>query len=289
MEFHQPALLDEVIKFLNIDKDKKYLDATVGGGGHSEAILKAGGQVLSIDCDPAAVDFAKKRLACPNASWQIVQGNFNCLKKIAEQHGFHQVNGILFDLGVSSHQLETVERGFSWQREAPLDMRMDPSLAVTAADLLKILSKKQLNELFTRFVQEKRARAIAQAIVRARDLKPIETTKQLADLVSKIYGQRRRIRHIHPATKAFLALRMAVNSELVNLEAALPQAMELLAPAGRLLVISFHQTEDRLVKRFFKDSHNLKILTKKPVAPTAEEVMINPRARSSRLRVAEKK
>ncbi len=291
MKFHQPVLLDEVIRFLNIDSQRKYLDATVGGGGHSEAILKAGGQVLGIDWDPAAVEFAKEHLSlvCPRASWQVVQANFSRLKEIAERHGFRQVSGVIFDLGVSSHQLDTVERGFSWQKEAPLDMRMDPSLAVTAADLLKILSKKQLNELFTRFVQEKRARAIAEALDRSRSLKPITTTKQLAGLVQGVYGERRKIRHIHPATKIFLALRLAVNSELANLEQALPQAVELLAPGGRLLVISFHQTEDRIVKQFFKENKELKILTKKPVTASPEEVVANPRARSARLRVATRK
>lgn len=291
MKFHQPVLLDEVVRFLNIDKSSQYLDATVGGGGHSEAILKAGGQVLGIDWDPAAVSSAKERLSqvCPNASWQVVQGNFSCLEEIAERHGFRQVSGIIFDLGVSSHQLDTVERGFSWQKEALLDMRMDPALAVTAADLLKILSKKQLNELFTRFVQEKRARAIAEALVRTRNIKPITTTKQLADLVMRVYDDRRKIRHLHPATKVFLALRLAVNSELSNLAAVLPSAVRLLAPGGRLLVISFHQTEDRLVKNFFRENSNLKILTKKPVKPSPEEVGVNPRARSARLRVGEKR
>lgn len=291
MKFHQPVLLDEVVRFLNIDKNSQYLDATVGGGGHSEAILKAGGQVLGIDWDPAAVSFAKERLSqvCPKASWQVVQGNFSRLEEIAERHGFRQVSGIIFDLGVSSHQLDTVERGFSWQKEALLDMRMDPALAVTAADLLKILSKKQLNELFTRFVQEKRARAIAEALVRARNVKPITTTKQLADLVMRVYDDRRKIRHLHPATKVFLALRLAVNSELSNLAAALPSAVRLLAPGGRLLVISFHQTEDRLVKNFFRANRHLKILTKKPVKPSSEEIKVNPRARSARLRVGEKR
>jgi len=290
MKFHQPVLLKEVVQFLNIKKGKKYLDATVGGGGHTKAILKAGGHVLSIDCDPAAVEQSKRHLkrACPNAFYKIVLANFSKLKEIAVEKGFGQVQGILFDLGVSSHQLETAERGFSFQREAPLDMRMDPNLAVTAADLLNVLSKKQLYELFTQFVQERRSRAIANALVLARDLKPIKTTKQLSDLVVKIYDGRTKIRGIHSATRVFLALRMAVNSELANLEQALSQAVDLLFPAGRLLVISFHQTEDKLVKEFFKNEKRLKILTKKPIQSSREEIRENRRARSARLRVAER-
>jgi len=290
MKFHQPVLLKEVVQFLNIKKGKKYLDATVGGGGHTKAILKAGGHVLSIDCDPAAVEQSKRHLkrACPNAFYKIVLANFSKLKEIAVEKGFGQVQGILFDLGVSSHQLETAERGFSFQREAPLDMRMDPNLAVTAADLLNVLSKKQLYELFTQFVQERRSRAIANALVLARDLKPIKTTKQLSDLVVKIYDGRTKIRGIHSATRVFLALRMAVNSELANLEQALSQAVDLLFPAGRLLVISFHQTEDKLVKEFFKNEKRLKILTKKPIQSSREEIKENRRARSARLRIAER-
>jgi len=313
MRFHTPVLLKETTDFLNIEKGKKYIDATVGGGGHTEAILKAGGKVLGIDWDPEAIEAAKRHLktACPaplgalrgrgrrprrevsslwgpDAFWKIVRGNFGCLSEIAEKESFGKVNGILFDLGVSSHQLEVFERGFSFQADAPLDMRMDPNLAVTAADLLKVLSKKQLYALFIRFAQEKRARAIADAIVRARKIKPIETTKQLADLVVKVYGDRRKIRRIHPATKAFLALRIAVNSELENLKLALPRAVWLLKSGGRLAVISFHESEDRIVKMFFKKEKELKILTKKPITPSEEELRINPRCRSAKLRVAEK-
>lgn len=291
MKFHRPVLLREVVEFLNIKKRRKYIDATVGGGGHTEAIIKSGGEVLGIDWDPEAVKYAKKRLelACPGASWKIVRGNFAHLLRIAKKEGYRKVAGILFDLGVSSHQIETVARGFSFQKDAPLDMRMSPSLAVTAADLLKVLSKKQLYALFTQFAQEKRARAIADALVRARQIKPIETTRQLADLVAKVYGGKRKIKGLHPATKVFLALRIAVNSELKNLKAALPQAVELLATKGRLTVISFHESEDRIVKRFLKKEKNLKVLTKKPVIPSEEEIRINPRSRSAKLRVAEKR
>ncbi len=291
MAYHRPVLLGVVVDFLNIDKGKKYIDATVGGGGHAEAILKAGGEVLGVDWDPDAVKWAKEYLAqaCPDTSWKIVRGNFADLKKIAVQEGLKKVSGIIFDLGVSSHQLEASKRGFSFQKDALLDMRMSPSLAVTAADLLKILSKKQLYALFTQFSQEKRARAIAGAIVSARRLKPIKTTKELADLVTQVYGGRRKVRGLHPATKVFLALRIAVNSELENLRVALPQAVELLKPGGRLIVISFHESEDRIVKRFLKRERNLEVLTKKPITPSETEIKINPRSRSAKLRVGEKK
>jgi 16S rRNA (cytosine1402-N4)-methyltransferase len=290
MEFHQPVLLREVIELLNIKKDKKYIDATVGGGGHAEAILRIGGQVLGIDWDPEAVKHSKEYLeeVCPGTSWKIVCDSFVNLEKIAKKEGFSQVLGILFDLGVSSHQLLGQKRGFSFQKNAPLDMRMDPKLAVTAADLLKVLSKKQLYALFTKFAQENRARAIANAIVRARGLKPIKTSRELADLVVTVYDGKRKVKGLHPATKVFLALRIAVNSELENLKAALPQAVSLLRPGGRLAVISFHESEDRIVKRFFKETKRLKILFKKPITPSEEEIKINPRSRSAKLRVAGK-
>ena len=290
MVFHQPVLLNEAIKLLNIKKERKYIDATVGGGGHAEAVLKTGGRVLGIDWDPEAVRYAKEYLkkACPDTSWKITRGNFANLEEIANKEGFGKVSGILFDLGVSSYQLKTSERGFSFQKDASLDMRMDPRLAITAADLLKVLSKKQLNVLFTRFAQEKRARAIADAIVRARRIKPIETTKELVDLVTSVYGGKRKIRAIHPATKVFLALRIVVNSELENLKVVLSQALDLLKPNGRLVVISFHESEDRIVKRFLKNEKKIQILTKKPITPSEEEIRINPRSRSAKLRVGEK-
>ena len=290
MVFHQPVLLNEAIKLLNIKKERKYIDATVGGGGHAEAVLKTGGRVLGIDWDPEAVRYAKEYLkkACPDTSWKIARGNFANLEEIANKEGFGKVSGILFDLGVSSYQLKTSERGFSFQKDASLDMRMDPRLAITAADLLKVLSKKQLNVLFTRFAQEKRARAIADAIVRARRIKPVETTKELADLVTSVYGGKRKIRAIHPATKVFLALRIVVNSELENLKVVLSQALDLLKPNGRLVVISFHESEDRIVKRFLKNEKKIQILTKKPITPSEEEIRINPRSRSAKLRVGEK-
>ncbi|MCJ7792489.1 MAG: 16S rRNA (cytosine(1402)-N(4))-methyltransferase RsmH [Candidatus Marinimicrobia bacterium] len=293
-KFHEPVLLKEVIEFLKIEPGEKYLDATLGGGGHTAAILKSGGIILAIDSDPEAVGAARSYLAsaCPpgkHSSWRLVSGNFKDLGRIAQKENWLKVSGVLFDLGVSSHQLEKGERGFSFGREGPLDMRMDPNLKVTAADLGNGLHQGELNELFTKLGQEQRSRRLAEALVRARKIRPIKTTGELAAIISQVSPRKGRL---HPATRVFQALRIAVNDELNNLEKALPQAMALLKPKGRLVVISYHSGEDRLVKTFFKaeaKKEHLKIITKKPVRPTTEESKSNPRSRSAKLRVAEKK
>jgi len=291
--FHKPVLLKEAIEFLNVRAGEKYIDATVGGGGHSAAILKAQGEVLGIDCDPEAIKSAREYLssACPNTSWQLARGNFKDLKDIAIAYGFTPVAGILFDLGVSSYQLETAERGFSFNLEGPLDMRMDPALKVTAADLVNGLTQTELGELFFKFGEERYARRIARAICRERQLKPITTCDELARIILRV-RRRGRFDRTHPATRCFQALRIAVNDELNNLKAALPQALKMLKPAGRLVVISFHSLEDRIVKNFLKlaaGEGKLEILTKKPIRPTAEEIKTNPRSRSAKLRAGEKK
>jgi len=296
--FHQPVLLKEAIDYLAIKPGEKYLDATVGGGGHSLAILKSDGQVLSIDCDPEAIAAAGKifsswkKQACPS-SWQLargftlhrlVRGNFAHLKKIARQHHFESVSGVLFDLGVSKHQLTKPSRGFSFQQPGPLDMRMDPSLKVTAADLVNGLSEKELVKLFIKYGDEFRAKVIAKAIIRARRQEPIKTTQQLIGLIQQVKHTKRRI---HPATQVFQALRIAVNDELNNLRVSLKQAFALLKPGGRLVVISFHSGEDRIVKQFFKqlaDERQAKLLTKKPVRPRLDEIKSNPASRSAKLR-----
>jgi 16S rRNA (cytosine1402-N4)-methyltransferase len=259
--YHTPVLLNEVIEFLGVKPGEKYIDCTFGGGGHSRAIEKAGGIVLGIDQDPEA--------QAP------IHGNFAHLKEIATKAGFTQVAGILFDLGVSSHQLETAERGFSFNRSARLDMRMDPVMqTVTAADLINAGGERELANLFWRLGEERASRIIARAVVASR---PILTTDQLAEIILRVKG---RSGGIHPATKVFQALRIAVNDELENLRLALPQAWELLKPGGKLIVISFHSLEDRIVKDFMK--------TGKLIKPTGEEIRANPRARSSKLRVMEK-
>ena len=307
-EFHTPVLLKETIKYLSIKPGEKYIDATVGGGGHTKEILKLGGKVLGIDCDPEAIEAARKSLqACPNSSWQLAQdkamcrlvrgevlhrlvrGNFVHLKKIGQENGFSQVGGILFDLGVSSYQLETSRRGFSFSLEAPLDMRMDSGLTVTAADLINGLNRGELEKLFAKYGEEPDARRIAKTICQARQTKKIETTQQLAEIIVGAKSKRRQGRH--PATRCFQALRIAVNDELNNLKEALPQTLTLLKPRGRLVVISFHSGEDRIVKQFFKEIEKegkMNILTKKPIGPSQEEKIQNPRSRSAKLRSGEK-
>ena len=296
-KFHEPVLLKEIVDYLKVKRGEKYIDATVGGGGHTAAILKLGGKILAIDCDPEAIKAARRYLAsaCPpgkHYSWRLVSGNFRDLYQIAKREGFLDVSGTLFDLGVSSYQLEKAERGFSFSLEAPLDMRMDPGLKVTATDLVNGLNKGELNELFARVGQEHYSRRFAEAICRARSLKPIKTTGELVDIINQALPTKGRKSKLHPATRVFLALRIVVNDELNNLERALPQMLDLLKPKGRLVIISFHSGEDRIVKQFFlnaKEQERLRIITKKPIRPTEEEIERNPRSRSAKLRVAEKR
>jgi len=298
--FHKPVLLKEAIEFLAVKSGEKYIDATVGGGGHSEAILKSGGILLGIDCDPEAIAAARRRLssACPlrrdvgaGAFWRLVRGNFGNLKEIAVKNDFFPAAGVIFDLGVSSHQLETDYRGFSFNLKGPLDMRMDPDLKVTAADLINCLSEHELAEIFFKFGEEKYSRRIARVICRARQLAPIKTADELAEIILRARPRRGRFDRTHPATRCFQALRIAVNDELSNLKKALPQALEILKPGGRLVVLSFHSLEDRIVKNFLKEKEKegeIKILTKKPIRPTEVEIKQNPRSRSGKLRAGEK-
>lgn len=260
--YHIPVLLNEVITALEVEPGEKYIDCTFGGGGHFRAIQKAGGIVLGIDQDPEA--------QAP------VRGNFAHLKEIADKAGFNSVSGVLFDLGVSSHQLETDYRGFSFNKEAKLDMRMNPMVGLTAADLVNAGSEKELANLFWKFGEERDSRKIAKAIVENR---PIQTTNQLAEIVLRV-SHRSKNDRTHPVTRVFQALRIAVNDELNSLEAALPQTLELLKPGGKLAVISFHSLEDRIVKKFMGKSQLIR--------PSLEEIKANPRARSGKLRVMEK-
>lgn len=290
---HLPVLVGQVIDLLAVAPGKRFIDATVGGGGHAEAILKAGGSLFGIDIDPEAIEITRKRLvtACPPSAftWVLKRGNFAHLDRLSTESRFLPVDGILFDLGLSSIQLAS-DRGFAFGHDSLLDMRMDPDLGVTAADLLKVLSENELYQIFTKFSQERRARAIARALVGARRVKPIETSGELANLVERVYrGQK--VGRLHPATRVFATLRIVVNNELGNLEKALPQTVKILKPGGRLVVISFHSGEDRIVKNFFKRGKRegvFKLLTKKPVRPGEDEFSKNPRARSARLRAAEK-
>lgn len=289
--YHIPALLNETMDLLNVRRKKKYIDATLGGGGHSEEILKRGGMLLGIDQDPQAISYARERLSTVQAPPKFAEGNFSTIDKIARENGFDKVDGILFDLGVSSHQLEEESRGFSFNLAGPLDMRMSPTLTVTAKDLVNGLNEGELEKLFLKFGEEKFSKRYAGAICNARKIKQIETCDELARIVLREAPKRGRFDRTHPATRVFQALRIAVNDELNSLKEALPQAINLLADGGRIAVISFHSLEDGIVKKFFLQKEQegvLKIINKKPIVPAKEESDINPRARSAKLRGAEK-
>lgn len=293
--YHTSVLKDEVLKALNIIPGETYLDATLGGGGHTEGILGFGGSVIALEIDSDAIENAKKKfnLTSENGVWvtkkgklKIIKNNFQNLDKVLDSLSLDSVAGILFDLGVSSFMLDTAERGFSFGKTGPLDMRMDKELSVTAADLVNGLNEGELYELFTRMGEVSDARSIARAICRSRIDKKIETTTDLVRIVSLVSQKYKR--EIDPATKVFMALRIAVNDELNNLKTALPKASKYLKPGGRLVVLSFHSLEDRIVKEFIKSSNELMNLTEKPITPTETELFDNRRSRSVKMRVAEK-
>ncbi len=288
-KYHEPVLLREVIEALEVKRGKWFLDCTLGDGGHALEILNGGGNVLGIDVDPEALKRAKERLG-KFGRLVLIRGNFRDIKNLLMQTELkdQKFKGALFDLGVSSLQLEDPERGFSFLREGPLDMRMDPDLQVRALDLVNGLNKGELYELFNKLGEEKFARAISDALVSARKVRPIETTRDLAEILEKVV---RRKEKIHPATRVFQALRIAVNDELKALEEGLNQVKDLIEKNGHILVISFHSLEDRITKFTFKKWQSLQlgeILTKKPIRPSYEEIVSNPRARSAKLRIFKK-
>ncbi|MBU0708222.1 16S rRNA (cytosine(1402)-N(4))-methyltransferase RsmH [Patescibacteria group bacterium] len=305
-KFHEPVFVSEVLQYLKVKPGGKYIDATVGGGGHSAAIIDNGGILLGIDVDPGALSFAEARLAAnskrnPSSTksrrsretqnTKLIRGSYRNLKTIAERNNFSHVDGILFDLGMSTWQIKKSGLGFSFMANEPLDMRMDPKLKVTAADLVNGLSEKELVKLFITYGNEVNAKRIAKNIINARHLTPITHTLQLVEVIG--YWRRRNSTagKIHPATKVFQALRVAVNDELNSLRTALPEAIKLLTKEGRLVVISFHSLEDRIVKQFLKEQvklNRVRILTPKPITPSTDEVDRNPSARSAKLRAAEK-
>ena len=285
MTFHKSALLQESIELLSPKPSGLFIDATLGGGGHAKSILTEGAKVLGIDRDPEAIEYVKKQNL---KGLTIARGNFAQIGKIAGKEGFAEVDGIIFDLGVSSHQLESAQRGFSFQKSGPLDMRMDPSLTVRAYDIINNFQERRLDEIFKTYGQEKFSRKLASAICSARKVKLIETTAELARIIEEAIPRGVKKSKIHSATKAFQGLRIVINSEILNLEQALPQTIKLLKPGCRLAIISFHSLEDSLVKRFFKQERRLEVLTKKPIGPSNKERAENPRARSAKLRVAEK-
>lgn len=282
-DFHKSVLLQTAIDFLKVTPGDKYIDCTLGDGGHSLEILNLGGEVLGLDVDPVSIEIAKKRIG-EKEEFKTTRGNFSKLLEIAKSNGFEEVSGIIFDLGFSSRQIEDEERGFGF-KSITLDMRMDPSLGVKAIDIINNFDERKINEIFTRFGQERNSRRITNIILRARERKRIESGKELAEIIEEGAGRRGKI---HPATRVFQALRIVVNSELESLKEALPQATELLKTNGRLVVISFHSLEDQIVKDFLKNEARIRILTKKPIGPDQKELKENPRARSAKLRAGEK-
>lgn len=294
--YHVSVLLQEVIDSLNVESGKLYADATLGGGGHTFEILKRGGKVLGIDWDQQALDFVREEVKNTELEKNLVlaKGNFKDIKEIARKNGFEKVAGILFDLGVSSYQIDNPQRGFSFQKEGPLDMRMDKETAIKAADLINALNKGELYELFTKLGEEHNARTISNNIISARGIAPIETTSQLSEIIARSYGLRGEVKPFMKARtsqKVFQALRIAVNDELNNLKAALPAALELLDSKGRLIVISFHSLEDRIVKWQFVEFMEKglgTVITKHPIVPAQLEVDANRRSISAKMRVFEK-
>lgn len=298
---HIPVLYQEVLEGLRLRANGRYLDGTVGAGGHTAGILQTSGTtVLAFDKDPAAIAFASQQLAPFGNRVQFINASYADMGQLAPQHGFDEVDGILLDLGLSSRQLADRERGFSFMQEGPLDMRFNPTAGPTAADLINNLATAELADIFWRYGEEQHSRKLAQVITAQR---PFTTTTQLATCIAHTIRSNGRI---HPATKIFQALRIAVNDELQTVQKGLETAVSLLKPAGRLAVISFHSLEDRLVKRYFRQLSQecvcppqqpictcnaratVRLVARKAIQATAAEIAANPRSRSARLRVAEK-
>ena len=302
-EYHDAVLLAEVVKLLAPAPGRLIVDGTLGGGGHSAALLAAGARVIGLDQDPEALAFAEARLGEGGENFRAVRCNFANVGAALDALGIAQIDGALLDLGVSSRQLDAAERGFSFMREGPLDMRMDPSAPVSAADLVNTMAGDQLERIFRNFGEEPAARKVAVRLVRDRMVTPFTTTKQLADAVETVIPRRGRT---HPATRIFQALRIAVNRELDVLATGLEAFSQRLAPGGRFAVITFHSLEDRIVKTFFKTHATefidrpewpearrnpdfiFKAVTRKPVIASEAEQRANPRARSAKLRVVER-
>jgi 16S rRNA (cytosine1402-N4)-methyltransferase len=300
---HTPVLLAEVLRALAVQPGGRYIDTTLGGGGHAAAILEQsspGGQLLGIDADPSAIEAARERFRSSGDSILFVNDNFVNLQSICIKYDFFPVHGILFDLGLSSLQLDGGGRGFSFQLDAPLDMRFNPGQKTTAADIVNTTSEMKLANIIRSYGEESQSLRIARSIIKER---PIKTTGQLARLIEKAVGRRGRL---HPATKTFQALRIAVNHELEHLETALKEAVDLLGYEGRLVVISYHSLEDRIVKQFMQrearacicppgtptcicgHTPSLRLINKKVIIPTIGEIRANPRSRSAKLRAAER-
>jgi len=312
-EIHKPVLVSEVIAYFEFEKDahlkkeKRYIDATVGAGGHSKELVKRGAKVLGIDSDASMLDFARVELekACPDRYqkvpvpvptpcrdlFKLVAGNFKDIDKIAREAGFSEVDGILFDLGISSYQLDISSRGFSFQHiDVPLDMRTDEqSSRVTAADLINALGEGELVKMFSVSMDYHESRRLAKSVVNFRKTKKVESVGDFVEIIDATFQKRRKI---NSATLPFMAVRIAVNTELENLKLSLPRAAKLLRIGGKMIVISFHSKEDKIVKDFYKAMKNkgmAKVLTKKPIIPKRVEIKSNPRSRSAKMRVLEKR
>lgn len=301
---HHPVLYQEIIHALRPHSAGRYVDATVGAGGHAWGILTAsapGGLLLGLDLDPQALEIASQRLSAFESRVTLLKASYTTLQAQLARLGWATVDGIVIDLGVSSMQIDTPERGFSFLMDGPLDMRFSPAQTTSAADLVNTLPETELADLIFRYGEEKLSRRIARAIVQAR---PLRTTTELANLILKASGGRRE--RIHPATRTFQALRIAVNQELQSVEDFLPQAVQALAPGGHLAVISFHSLEDRIVKQYFRREsrdcicppeqpvctcgHKASIIeiNRHPIEATPDEAKTNPRSRSAKLRIIEK-
>jgi len=286
---HVSVLLDAAIDYLAIRPDGTYVDATFGAGGHSKAILSRlqTGRLIALDADPDAIARAQ---AISDPSFTFVHANFSELRRVLNDCGVEQVDGVLFDLGVSSMQLDNAERGFSFRDSAPLDMRMNPYRGRSAYDILTTATERELADIFFMYGEERAARRIAHAIVERRTAGKLpKTTVEFAQFVSGVVHRPGKRERIHPATRVFQALRIVVNDELDVLREGLVAAVDTLRAGGRIVAISFHSLEDRIVKHTFRGDARLEILTKKPLAPDAREMAENPRARSAKLRAAQRK
>lgn len=301
---HKSVLYQEIIDGLQLSENNKYVDGTLGAGGHSKGILeKLNGncEIIAFEIDPVAIKIAKNRLSAFEKNISIVNQSYTKLKDVLLDYKWDSTNGIVFDFGASSMQFDDPRKGFSFRKDGPLDMRFNPSSPLTAADILNNWQEKEIANLIFKYGEDKNSRIIAKAIVAQR---PIETTKQLTKIIEEVVYTNHKTR-IHPATLTFQALRIAVNQELSSIAEVLPQAIDVLSSGGRIAAISFHSLEDRIVKNVFRDNSkdqyesehpmakivqkaNVKLITKKPIIPTEEEVIKNPRARSAKLRIVEK-
>lgn len=291
MNYHGTVLLKETIKYLKVDRNKKYIDATLGDGGHTIEVMKRGGEVLGIEINEEALLRAKDRIEKEGLSenFKGVLGNFKNIDGIAKDNGFEKVNGVIYDLGYSSYELEELGIGLSFQRDEPLDMRLDKNLGVTAKDLVNSLNEKELARLILEYSDERLANRFARAIVKARNLKKIQTTAQLAEIIKSVSPLGYERGRINPATRTFQALRIVVNDEIANLEKSLPRAARILLPGSVIILITFHSLEEKVAKSFGRSARpGIREAFDGPLVPSNEEMNSNPRSRSAKMRVFEK-